>query len=94
MQVYVIFFSPLFLYSYHQKYYLQNFHPKLVSLLGVKENEFVGSHLCTRLNGYVTCTGSQEEFEAQWPTLGLNLEQVECVRNIMRNGGTPGVCKK
>jgi len=70
--------------AYHQKYYLRNVpvvERELVRTYPVLE-DMVGSKAVARANGYVGGHGSQEQFEAELPKLGLSPEAQRELRSV------------
>ena len=71
--------------DYHQKYILQQ-HPWLVTALQIQTGEeLVKSHVCTRLNGYLSGYGERENFLKEAKGLGLNDKMIEYVKTEIRS---------
>lgn len=76
-------FLSCWLFSYHQKYLLQQ-HPWLLNALDIDpEDELIESHVAARLNGYIAGYGQIPKFQAEWEKLGLNEKMAEYVKNRM-----------
>jgi len=71
--------------EYHQKYILKH-HPALMNHLDIDPDDITDSHVCTRLNGYVAGYGNLQEFEKEWPLLGLTAKLAEYVIKEARKG--------
>lgn len=73
----------LHIFSYHQKYRLQQ-HRDLTKLLGLNSLEdLVSSHIAARLNGYVVGRGGVKQFDAEAPKLGINEELATEIRKYV-----------
>jgi len=71
--------------DYHQKYMLRQ-QPSLLQSLGLDGKKLVKSHVAARLNGYVGQFGDLNEFEKEWPTLGITEEQADYMKQQMTSG--------
>ena len=66
--------------NYHQKFMLQQ-HPALIQSFGIAN--IIRSHVCSRLNGYVSGNGKTKDFDQEWEKLGLNEKMADYIRNQM-----------
>lgn len=73
-----------FVYSYHQKYRLQQY-PELMAVLGLRRDikQLTGSHVAARLNGYVVGAGGVAQFEDEADRLGLPEAVKDQVRKLV-----------
>jgi len=82
----------MYLFSYHQKYRLQN-HPWLVEILGLTPELLCISPLAAKLNGYIAGAGTLEQFERELPSLGLSEKSAQYLRKyIIENQGNGLYC--
>lgn len=73
------------IFSYHQKYLLQQ-HPWLMNALDIEPGrELIDSYVAARLNGYVGGYGTMADFEAELPSLKLDDKVADYVRRVMKN---------
>ena len=72
--------------DYHQKYYLQNDAQlwKEMSSIYPEMSDLIHSTAAARLNGYVGRNGSQIQFEADLPRLGLSEKGQERLNSLRR----------
>lgn len=71
------------LFSYHQKYRLQQ-HKDLCKDLGlITQDDLVKSHVAARLNGYVVGQGGIEQFDAEASKLRLDEAAIKYVRQLV-----------
>lgn len=71
------------MFSYHQKYRLQQ-HKDLCKDLGLIDgNDFINSHVAARLNGYVVGQGGVNQFNAEAQKLGLDENTINYVRQLV-----------
>ena len=68
--------------NYHQKFMLQQ-HPALMTYLGI--GNIIRSHVCTRMNGYISGSGKMQDFDKECDMLGLNEQMINYVRNQYKN---------
>ena len=66
--------------NYHQKFMLQQ-HPALMTSIGI--GNIIRSHVCTRLNGYVSGNGKTSDFDQEYEKLGINEKMSDYIRNQM-----------
>lgn len=71
------------LFSYHQKYRLQQ-HKDLCKNLGlISGDNFINSHVAAKLNGYVVGQGGVEQFDSEAQKLGLDVAAINYVRQLV-----------
>lgn len=71
-----------FLFSYHQKYYLQT-HKNLVETLGLNQKMLHTSHVAARLNGYLVGVGGIKQYLDEASSLGLTKAQKDYVQHYV-----------
>ncbi|XP_058460251.1 peptide methionine sulfoxide reductase [Malaya genurostris] len=76
--------------DYHQKYRLQS-HRQLAKNLGLTPELLRSSHVAARLNGYLIGVGGLEQFNKDAERLGLSGEQIEYVRDYVRDNEGGGI---
>ena len=65
--------------NYHQKYILQQ-HPWLIVALQIQTGEeFIKSHACSKLNGFLSCYYELEELPEIGKKLGLNEKMIQYI---------------
>lgn len=71
------------LFSYHQKYRLQQ-HKSLCNNLGLYTgDDLIKSHVAARLNGYVVGQGGVDQFDAEASKLKLDDETIKYIRHLV-----------
>ncbi|XP_070544406.1 peptide methionine sulfoxide reductase-like [Ptychodera flava] len=70
--------------DYHQKYFLR-FHDNLLSSLGMGDKELLNSYRASRLLGYITGHGKEDNFKNEVDKLALTADQAGYVRKFMKN---------
>ena len=79
----LIKFLPFSVYSYHQKYRLQD-HPWLLETLGLTSSELIRiSPLAAKLNGYLAGAVTYEQFQRDLPSLGLSDKVAQYVEKFV-----------
>lgn len=75
--------------DYHQKYYLRNTRDLMKQYKGLftTEDAFTDSTAVARVNGYIGGNGSSEQLEREAEGLGLNVEAIDALREILRKRG-------
>ncbi|XP_055531709.1 peptide methionine sulfoxide reductase-like [Wyeomyia smithii] len=76
--------------DYHQKYRLQS-HRELTKELGLTPELLQSSHVAARLNGYLIGVGGLEQFDKDAERLGLSQEQIQYVRDYVRDNEGGGI---
>lgn len=76
--------------DYHQKYRLQG-HRELTKGIGLTVELLQSSHVAARLNGYLIGVGGLEQFDKDADRLGLNGEQIQYVRDYVRENEGGGI---
>lgn len=80
MSLFIFFLN--FLFSYHQKYYLQS-HKDLAKTLSLDEKLLKSSHVAARLNGYLVGVGGVQQFLSESASLGLNQAQQDYIQHFV-----------
>ena len=75
-----VFTSSVDCHSYHQKYQLRQMAPEALDALRLTRGDAVkDSTVLARLNGYISGYGSEVDFERDWPSYGIDDDEIKGV---------------